>query len=62
MIIGSKAFSSLWKEWQKEYQPLQVLKLLLPATAGAEVIACLYRDARGSIWGDKGNSAFIILF
>ena len=41
MLIGSKAFSSLWKEWQKEYQPLQVL----------EVIACLYRDARGSIWG-----------
>ena len=29
MLIGSKAFSSLWKEWQKEYQPLQVLKLLL---------------------------------
>ena len=29
MLIGSKAFYSLWKEWQKEYQPLQVLKLLL---------------------------------
>ena len=29
MLIGSKAFSSLWKEWQKEYQSLQVLKLLL---------------------------------
>ena len=34
----------------------------IPVTAGAEVIACLYRDARGSIWGDRGNSAFIILF
>lgn len=34
----------------------------IPATAGAEVIACLYRDARGPIWGDKVNSAFIILF
>ena len=29
MLIGSKAFYSLWKEWQKEYQPLQLLKLLL---------------------------------
>ena len=34
----------------------------IPATAGAGVIAGLYRDARGSIWGDRGNSAFIILF
>ena len=29
MFIGSKAFRHLWKDWQREYQPLQVLKLLL---------------------------------
>ena len=34
----------------------------IPATTGAEAIAFLYRDARGPIWGDRGNSAFIILF
>ena len=34
----------------------------IPATAGAEVIAGLYRDARGSIWGDRGNSAFYLSY
>ena len=34
----------------------------LPTIASAKAIASLYRDARGPIWGDKGNSAFIILF
>lgn len=29
MLIGSKAFRHLWKDWQRDYQPLQVLKLLL---------------------------------
>ena len=29
MLIGSKAFRHLWKNWQRDYQPLQVLKLLL---------------------------------
>ena len=29
MLIGSKAFNCLWKEWQEEHQPLQVLQLLL---------------------------------
>ena len=29
MLIGSKAFASLWKEWQKEYQQLQVLNLMI---------------------------------
>ena len=29
MLIGSKAFSCLWKEWQENHQPLQVLQLLL---------------------------------
>ena len=40
MLIGSKAFSRLMEGMAKG----------LPATAGAEVIACLYRDARGFIW------------
>ena len=29
MLIGSKAFRNLWKDWRRDYQPLQVLKLLL---------------------------------
>ena len=29
MLIGSKAFRNLWEDWQRDYQPLQVLKLLL---------------------------------
>lgn len=29
MLIGSKAFNCLWKEWQENHQPLQVLQLLL---------------------------------
>lgn len=29
MLIGSKAFRHLWKDWQRDYRPLQVLKLLL---------------------------------
>ena len=39
MLIGSKAFRNLWEDWQRDYQPLQVLKL----------IVSLYRDARGFI-------------
>ena len=57
MLIGSKAFRNLWEDWQRDYQPLQVLKLLLalaPAMAGspfagAKAIVSLYRDARGFI-------------
>ena len=40
MLIGSKAFNCLWKEWQENHQPLQVLQLLLA-----------YIDARRPIWG-----------
>ncbi|MFS9164842.1 DUF3114 domain-containing protein [Streptococcus salivarius] len=29
MLIGSKAFRHLWEDWRRDYQPLQVLKLLL---------------------------------
>lgn len=41
MLIGSKAFNCLWKEWQEEHQPF----------ASTSVIAGLYRDARRPIWG-----------
>ena len=33
----------------------------IPTIAGAKAIAGLYRDAGGSIWGDKGDSAFYYL-
>ncbi len=52
MLIGSKAFSNLWKELAKG----------LPAIAGAKAIASLYRDARGSIGRDRGNSALLSYF
>ena len=29
MLIGSKAFRHLWEDWRRDYQPLQVLSLLL---------------------------------
>ena len=29
MLIGSKAFRHLWEDWKRDYQPLQVLSLLL---------------------------------
>ncbi len=35
-MLGSKAFRNLWEDWQRDYQPLQVLKLLLAYIVMAE--------------------------